>query len=181
MDGDGFRVPGRPARKAVPKGCSTVDLTELGGGLVAPVQRYVGGCDLSATKEKVEQVLRKWATKVEGGEKLEILSVEKLTGHASARTSSWRVTVPYSCRQLVDNPAMYPGGWTYRAFFAPRGDRINKRPQQVQQDGEALLQERTPAEQERWQKALDEAVAAGVAAKMAEAAVTAAQMEVSPA
>ena len=91
------------------------------------------------------------------------------------------MTVPYSCRQLLDNPAMYPGGWTYRAFFAPRGDRINKRPQQVQQDGEALLQERTPAEQERWQKALDEAVAAGVAAKMAEAAVTAAEMEVSPA
>ena len=66
-------------------------------------------------------------------------------------------------------------------FFAPRGDRVNKRPEQVQQDGEALLQERTPAEQERWQKALDEAVAAGVAAKIAEAAVTAAEMEVLPA
>ena len=89
--------------------------------------------------------------------------------------------MPYSCRQLLDNPAMYPGGWTYRAFFAPRGDRINKRPQQVQQDGKALLQEQTPAQQERWQKSQDKAVAREVAAKMAEAAVTAAEMEVSPA
>ena len=179
-----------------------MDLTELGVGLVEPVQRYVGGCDLSATKEKVEQVLHKCATKVEGGDKLQILSVEKLTGHASARTSSWRVTVPYSCRQLLDNPNLYPGGWTFRGFFAPRGDRNKQQggrgqgllQQQggreeglLQQQG-GLLQERTAEEQERWQSAVDEAVAAKltteVAAKVAEAmaaAGTADPMEGSPA
>ena len=185
VDSEGFRVPGRPARKAVPKGCSTVDLTELGGAVVAPVEKYVGGTELHMSKEKVEQLLRKCATDVEGGDKLVILSVEKLTGHASARTSSWRVTVPYSCRQLLDNPAMYPGGWTFRAFFAPRGDR-NKRQQGG--GGEALLQERTAEEQERWQRAVDAGVAAKlateIAAKLAEAkaaAVPAVPMEGSPA
>jgi hypothetical protein len=138
VDSGGFRIPGRPARKAVPKGSSTVDLTELGGGLVAPVQRYVGGTDLSVTKEKAEQVLRKCATGVEGGGILQILSVEKLAGHAEARTSSWRVTVPYSCRQMMDIPTMYPSGWTNRAFFAPRGDRNKK--QQQQSSGDAALQ-----------------------------------------
>ena len=51
----------------------------------------------------------------------------------------------------------------------------------MQQDGEALLQQRSTAEQERWQKALDKAVVREVAAKMAEAAVTTAEMEVLPA
>ena len=50
----------------------------------------------------------------------------KLPGHPSARTQSWKFTVPYSCRQLLDNPALYPPGWTHRAYFAPRGDK-NKR------------------------------------------------------
>jgi hypothetical protein len=50
----------------------------------------------------------------------------KLPGHPSARTQSWKFTVPYSCRQLLENPALSPQGWTHRAYFAPRGDR-NKR------------------------------------------------------
>ena len=53
----------------------------------------MGGTDLQMSKERVEHVLRKCATEVEGGDKLEILSVEKLTSHASARTSRWKVTV----------------------------------------------------------------------------------------
>ena len=52
VDSEGFRVPGRLERKAVFKGDSTVDLTELGGSLVAPLQRYVGGTDLSTTKKR---------------------------------------------------------------------------------------------------------------------------------
>ena len=61
-----------------------------------------------------------------GGSRIVFSGLEKLTGHPSARTQSWKFTVPYSCRQLLDNPALYPMGWTHRAFFAPRGDR-NKR------------------------------------------------------
>ena len=40
----------------------------------------------------------------------------------------------------MDNPALYPGGWTYKPYFAPRGDR-NKRQQQQSGRGEALLRE----------------------------------------
>ena len=41
-DENGFRVPGRPPRKAVPRGTSTVDLSMLGGVVAAPIDRYVG-------------------------------------------------------------------------------------------------------------------------------------------
>ena len=39
MDSDGFRVPGRPARKALPKGCSTVHLSGMARAVVAPQER----------------------------------------------------------------------------------------------------------------------------------------------
>ena len=126
VDNDGFRVPGRPARKAVPKGCSTVDLSGMARAVVAPLHRYVGGINRDATKEDVLAVLRKCAAELPGGNKIVFSGLEKLTGHPSARTQSWKFTVPYSCRQLLENPALYPQGWTHRAYFAPRGDR-NKR------------------------------------------------------
>ena len=126
MDNDGFRVPGRPARKAVPKGCSTVDLSGMARAVVAPLDRYVGGINRDATKEDVLAVLRKCAAELPGGDKIVFSGLEKLTGHPSARTQSWKFTVPYSCRQLLENPALYPQGWTHRAYFAPRGDRRQK-------------------------------------------------------
>ena len=123
VDSDGFRVPGRPARKAVPKGCSTVDLSGMARAVVAPLDRYVGGINRDATKEDVLEVLKKCAAELPGGDKIVFSGLEKLTGHPSARTQSWKFTVPYSCRQLLDNPALYPQGWTHRAYFAPRGDK----------------------------------------------------------
>ena len=126
VDGDGFRVPGRPARKAVPKGCSTVDLSGMARAVVAPLDRYVGGINRDATEEDVREVLKKCATALPGGDKMVVSNMLKLTGHPSARTQSWKFTVPYSCRQLLDNPALYPQGWTHRAYFAPRGDRSKR-------------------------------------------------------
>ena len=126
MDSDGFRVPGRPARKALPKGCSTVDLSGMARAVVAPQERYVGGINRDATKEDVMEVLKKCAAALPGGSKIEFSGLEKLTGHPSARTQSWKFTVPYSCRQLLDNPALYPAGWTHRAYYAPREDRSKR-------------------------------------------------------
>ena len=152
VDGDGFRVPGRPARKPVPKGCSTVDLSSMNRPVVAPLDRYVGGINLNATEDDVREVLQRCAAALAGGDKMVFTGLEKLTGHPSARTQSWKFTVPYSCRQLLDNPALYPQGWTHRAYFAPRGDR-NKRQKESgaggaaaapllrSGGGEALLQE----------------------------------------
>ena len=110
--------------------------------------------------------------------------LEKLTGHTSARTQSWKFTVPYSCCQLLDNPALYPPGWTNQAYFAPRGDR-NKRhkesagsgaaaPAVDHGGGEALLREDGETEQQRQDRLVEEQVvlrlaearAAGAAAAM---------------
>ena len=126
VEEEGFRVPGRPARKAVPKGSSTVDLSGMARAVVAPLDRYVGGINLNATEDSVGEVLQRCAAALEGGSKMVFSGLQKLTGHPSARTQSWKFTVPYSCRQVLDNPALYPRGWTHRAYFAPRGDR-NKR------------------------------------------------------
>ena len=185
VDGDGFRVPGRPARKAVPKGCSTVDLSSMDRPVVAPLDRYVGGINLNATEDDVREVLQRCATALEGGDKVVFSGLEKLTGHPSARTQSWKFTVPYSCRQLLDNPALYPPGWTHRAYFAPRGDR-NKRHKESGGSGaaapavghggggEALLREDGETEQQRQDRLVEEQVvirlaearAAGAAAAM---------------
>ena len=94
--------------------------------VVAPLDRYVGGINRDATEEDVREVLKKCATALPGGDKMVVSNMEKLTGHPSARTQSWKFTVPYSCRQLLDNPALYPPGWTHRAYFAPRGDRSKR-------------------------------------------------------
>ena len=172
VNSEGFRVPGRPARKAVPKGCSTVDLSHLGRSVVAPVERYIGGTILGATEDDIKAVLKDCAAVLEGGDKLEILKVERLTGHASARTQSWKVTVPFICQQLLENPALYPPGWTHRAFFAPRGER-SKRPIEGGRREAGRREAGLAQEQERIDRMVEERVTAGVAARMAESAAAA--------
>jgi hypothetical protein len=147
VDSEGFRVPGRPTKKAVPKGCSTVDLSGMARAVVAPLDRYVGGINRDATEEDVREVLKKCATALPGGDKMVVSNMLKLPGHPSARTQSWKFTVPYSCRQLLDNPAMYPPGWTHRAYFAPRGDR-NKRQKESGAGGAAAAPLHCGADQE---------------------------------
>ena len=144
VDSEGFRVPGRPVRKAVPRGSSTVDLTELGGAMVAPIERYVGNTDQRVTSEIVEKALKLCAAGLPGELKLEVLKVEQINAHLPhVRTKAWKVTVPYSCREIMDNPALYPDGWTHRAYFAPRTERSKRvKPNENQTAGvvESLLQ-----------------------------------------
>ena len=61
-------------------------------------------------------------------------------------------------RPSPENSALYPPGWTHRAYFAPRGER-NKRLKEGG-GGEALLQEDTVREQERTGLMSEELVAA---------------------
>ena len=173
-------MPGRPARKAVPKGSSTVDLSGMDRPVVAPLDRYVGGINLNATEDDVREVLQRCATALEGGDKMVFSGLEKLPGHPSARTQSWKFTVPYSCLQLLDNHALYPPGWTHRAYFAPRGDR-NKRHKEsggsgaaapaVGGGGEALLREDGETVQQRQDRLVEEQVVLRLAeARAADAA-----------
>ena len=174
MDSEGFRLPGRPPRKAAPKGNSTVDLTELGGAMVAPLERYVGNTDQRVTPDIVKKALKMCAEGLPGKPKLEVLSVEQINGHLPhVRTKAWKVTMPYSCREIMDNPGLYPDGWTHRAFFAPRTER-SKRVRQNENQGsrvvESLLQseerDRVSRVQEE-EEVIEQRVQAGVAAELA--------------
>ena len=138
-DEDGFRVPGRPPRKVVPKGTSTVDLSELGGAVVAPIERYIGNTEQRVTPDIVVKAMKLCGVGLPGADKLEVLKVEQINSHLQhVRTRAWKVTVPYSCREIMDNAALYPPGWTHRAYFAPRQDR-SKRPRAGQQQGLSVV------------------------------------------
>ena len=181
-DQDGFRVPGRPARKAVPRGTSAVDLSSLGGALVAPIDRYVGNTPQGTTPELVKEALRLCAAGLPGGSALEVLEVDQINSHLQhARTRAWKVTVPYACRELMDNVALYPPGWTHRAYFAPRQERSKRlRPGQEQGRGvvETLLQGEERAnvarQQEEEDRRIDPLAAAALAKRDSEAAAAAA-------
>ena len=174
-DEDGFRLPGRPARKAVPRGTSTVDLSTLGGAVAAPIDRYVGNTGQEMTPELVKEALRMCAAALPGTATLEVLKVDQINSHLQhARTRAWKVTVPYACRDIMDNVALYPPGWTHRAYFAPRQDR-NKRARAGQEQGlnvvPTLLQgeERANvAKQQEEEDRIDALVAAAVAKRVGE-------------
>ena len=131
IDGEGFWVPGRPARKAVPRGTSTADLSTLGGAVAVPIDRYVGNTGQDMTPALVKEALMMCAAVLPGGPTLGV----QINSHLqNARTRAWKLTVPYRCREIVENGALYPPGWTHRAYFAPRQDRI-KRARAGQQPG----------------------------------------------
>ena len=134
IDGEGFRMPGKPARKAVPRGTSTADLSTLGGAVAVPINRYVGNTGQDMTPALVKEALMMCAAVLPGGPTLEVLGVQINSHLQNARTWAWKLTVPYRCSEIVENGALYPPGWTHRAYFAPRQDRI-KRARAGQQPG----------------------------------------------
>ena len=180
-DEEGFIIPGRPARKIVPKGTSTIDLREC-GTLCAPIERYVGKTGKRVTKEIVEQVLKKCAAKLPGGDQLEILEVEQVNGHLQhVQTKAWKVTVPFNYRAIMDNKETYPVGWEYRAYFAPRGERgdtSGKRRRQGEPPCDPMVahliqqaeREKVSAQQtedDRYREQLTAGIRAGVAEELA--------------
>ena len=180
-DEEGFQIPGRPARKAVPKGTSTVDLREY-GPLCAPIERYVGKTDKRVTKEIVVQVLKECAAKLPGGDQLEILEVEQVNGHLQhVQTRAWKVTVPFRFRAIMENKETYPVGWEYRAYFAPRGERgdaSGKRRRQGESQGDSMVsqliqqaeREKVSAQQtedDQFREQLMAGIKAGVAEELA--------------
>ena len=112
-----FTYQGRPRNRKVEVGKSTVTVDE--GGEAAPLEYYVGNTTPRATPEIIKAVLVKSATKLE--KDLQVLEVTCLTyGFESPRSKSWKVKVPYKYKELMEQNDLYPEGWTYRKFFAPR-------------------------------------------------------------
>ena len=98
-----------------------MDLAELGDNIVVPIERYVGNTSLDVTANLVKRVLIRCSEGLNEGSPLEIIKVQEIGTHLNrARTRCWQVTVPYRCRDLMNNPATYPPGWTHRAYFSPR-------------------------------------------------------------
>ena len=139
QDDEGFTLPGRVRRQKVAKGSSKVDLSEeLGEAVSAPLLFYVGNTSLLSTKELVTKVLVKCAAGVGESLALEVLEVEEAnTNFPNRRTKSWKVTVPYSMKALMENSNNYPVVWTHRRYFVERPSG-NKRTKITNQADEIL-------------------------------------------
>ena len=89
----------------------------------------------------IKQVLHKFAEPLLAEKdlgKLEIESVELLTREKDPRTKCWRVVVPYTFKEIMEDGALYPVGWRYRQFFGVSGGRGQKKSRQDQILEEAL-------------------------------------------
>ena len=94
----------------------TADLAEF-SDLAGPAEFWVGNTRSTTTKEKVEDVLKLCAEKL-GVTDYMVEQVVCLTKEENPRTKSWKVAVPARLKETMTNPAMYPPGWSFRAFHA---------------------------------------------------------------
>ena len=98
-------------------GKSTVAVDD--GGEAAPLEYYVGNTTPRASPDIIKAVLVKCAAELQN--ELQVIEVTCLTyGLDNPRTKSWKVKVPYKYKELMEKNELYPEGWTYRKFFAPR-------------------------------------------------------------
>ena len=113
------------------------------GGEAAPLEYYVGNTTPRANPDIIKAVLVKCATVI--GKELQVLDVKCLTtGIDHPRTRSWKVKVPYKYKELMEKNELYPEGWTYRKFFAPRNANQgagNKKPRHDDVLVQQVLQE----------------------------------------
>ena len=68
--------------------------------------------------------------------KLDVLEVKCLNNfeiEPNPRSKCWKVTVPYSFRELMELDELYPSGWSHRKFFPPRKNQQNQQQQNQQQ------------------------------------------------
>ena len=71
----------------------------------------------------VKNVLIKCADNMPEKPKLEILNVQLLTNperDPNPSFKSWKVTVPYASKSLMENDSFYPSGWSHRKYFPKR-------------------------------------------------------------
>ena len=170
----------KKAKKPVRKtdvGTSSVDLSDFGAAAQAgPIQYYIGNTFGSCERETIKTILKKCADSVDKNVKFEVLDVHLLTKEENPRSKCWKVVVPHHCKELMDNPEMFPQGWRHRRFYGRGGGggggegRNDKRQkvtetrsveemeQEVQEVRETVLEEQ---EKERLQSGGQPGVTAG--------------------
>ena len=96
---------------------------EMAGAEAAPIEVFVGNTNPRATEDIIKKVLLKCADNMTERPELEILEVKLLTNperDPNPRFKSWKVTVPYSCKSLMEDDSFYPNGWSHRKYFPKR-------------------------------------------------------------
>ena len=71
----------------------------------------------------IKKVMIKCAERMPEKPELKILEVKLLTNPVRdphPRFKSWMVRVPYAFRDLMENNAFYPDGWTHRKYYPKR-------------------------------------------------------------
>ena len=69
--------------------------------------------------------------------KLNILDVKLLTypeRDPNPRFKSWKVRVPYACKELMENDSFYPNGWSHRKYFPKRMEQQQDRNTRIHLD-----------------------------------------------
>ena len=83
--------------------------------LEGPAHFWIGNTRADTDSEKVKDVLKRAAANLE----IQDFSVEEaicLTKGVAPRTKTWKVSVPARMGEHMNNPEMYPTGWTFRVF-----------------------------------------------------------------
>ena len=119
-DGDFQTVNNRRRNRKMNYGTNKIDEA---GAEAAPIEVFVGNTNPRATDEIIKRVLVKCAEKMPESPRLEILEVKLLTNpdrDPNPRFKSWMVRVPYSFKNLMEDDAFYPDGWSHRKYFPKR-------------------------------------------------------------
>ena len=109
-------------------GKNTTDLN-IEGAEAAPYEVFVGNTHPKATEAIIADVLTRCAQTLPDKPDLKIIHVKCLTNlerDPHPRTKCWRIQVPYSCKQIVENDELYPVGWSHRRFFPARKSRLDQ-------------------------------------------------------
>ena len=122
----------KPVRKTE-VGTSSVDLSDFGAAAQAgPLQYYIGNTFGSCQKETIKTILKKCADSIDKNVNFEVLDAHLLTKEENPRSKCWKVVVPHHCKELMENPEMFPRGWRHRRFYGAggggegRGDKRQK-------------------------------------------------------
>ena len=108
------------------QGSSQVDLSGELGELGAPLDYYVGNTGIKVTEEKVKEVLVKCVAGLQDNPvALEVIDVKEIGQEiVNRRTKCWKVTVPYSMKETMQQSSLYPSSWTHRRYFQQRNKRV---------------------------------------------------------
>ena len=86
----------------------------------------MGNTGITVTKDKVNEVLVKCAAGLQDNPvALEVIGVEEIGKEiTNRRTKCWKVTVPYSMKETMQQSSLYPSSWTHRRYFQQRNKRV---------------------------------------------------------